>query len=299
MRLSIGLVLFCILPFLVCSIKSSSSHQASLGLDVAPTRQGDCVSNERNVSCTADDTVLNCICYQNGTCISDYINRCTACADTEVKSVNQGCCASSVAQRPSMEGICRPEERNLRCFAYLPVPSCICFMNGTCVDGKADRCTDCGNEDIYSIYEGTCKEPALSHASDLCLPKDRFIQCYYYELELSCVCYYNGTCETKKAHICRDCHDSDVASISKGCCAATTARSLSDDCRHTPLKKCDKEFLMRVRCRTDLKQGCICYDNGTCEEGLVNYCVQCQQNDVLAVEEGSKCPCPGVQQSQS
>lgn len=55
-------------------------------------------------------------------------------------------------------GVCRPDERNRQCFAYNPKPSCICYFNGRCENGMADRCTDCGNKNIYSITDGYCRD---------------------------------------------------------------------------------------------------------------------------------------------
>ena len=77
--------------------------------------------------------------------------------------------------------------------------------------------------------------------------------------------------------------------------ASDNTRSM--DCRRNPLEKCRKLPGIKLNCLSEYSQGCICYDNGTCEEGLVNACIQCQKDDVLAVEANSKCPCLGVQQS--
>ena len=53
-----------------------------------------------------------------------------------------------------------------------------------------------------------------------------------------------------------------------------------------------------IKCSDKYQEGCICYNDGTCKEGPVNSCIQCQQDDVYAVETDTKCPCPGVQKPQ-
>mmetsp|Transcript_27168 Transcript_27168/g.31336 ORF Transcript_27168/g.31336 Transcript_27168/m.31336 type:complete len:179 (+) Transcript_27168:57-593(+) len=70
--------------------------------------------------------------------------------------------------------------------------------------------------------------------------------------------------------------------------------NLDTDCRNTTIKQCIKRPGAMYKCMSNYSQGCICYKNGTCSEGLVNSCIQCQQDDVVAVESDTKCPCPGV-----
>ena len=175
-------------------------------------------------------------------------------------------------------------------------------MNGTCVNGKADRCNDCSNRDIFSIYEGKCKEKVLTGKDDICTPGSRAVRCFANLPVLSCVCYADGTCATEKADKCVSCSNEQIVSVSKGCCPATatkpTTPAPSTECRSTPLEKCPYLNPALVLCANYMTEGCICYNDGTCKEGLVNQCLNCMEDGVYAVEEGSKCPCPGVQQAQ-
>ena len=266
MRFATTLIILCVVPLLVCCVDIDRDRKLPT-LGVTPIREDDC--KERVVP-------------------------------------------------PRMEGVCGPEERNRHCFVYNPVPSCICYMNGTCVNGEADRCSDCSNEEIFSIYDGKCKEATLAHAEDICQPFARDVRCFAYIPEVSCVCYFNGTCLTETIDKCSSCTNDDIVSVTTGCCA-TTLEAIPieplpikpfpikplpiepipiEDCRRTPLEKCPYLNPALVLCANHMTEGCICYNDGTCKEGLVNQCLNCMEDGVYAVEEGSKCPCPGVQTFQ-
>jgi len=202
---------------------------------------------------------------------------------------------SSNAAPPNIEGVCAPEERDRRCKMYNPEPSCVCYMDGSCIDTAADRCTDCSNKKIYSINAGACSSKQLSNPGDICQDEMRNVNCFAYNPELSCACYFNGTCATQMADQCSACRDPQLASISKGrCSGAETSSTLK--CKKTALDKCVKRNGALIKCAGTYTDGCICYKNGTCIEGPVNNCIQCQLDDVYGVEEGSKCPCKEVMQ---
>ena len=206
-------IILCAIPLLAFSVNNNQNDKK---LSLTPkAKDGNCLDSERYLRCGNDDSVLNCICYKNGTCVSDYMSRCYACSDTNVKSVKEGCCSKSETKTPRMDGVCAPEERHQACFAYRPVASCICYMNGTCVNGKADRCNDCSNRDIFSIYEGKCKEKVLSGKDDICTPGSRAVRCFANLPELSCVCYADGTCATEKADKCVSCSNEEIVSVRK------------------------------------------------------------------------------------
>lgn len=58
-------------------------------------------------------------------------------------------------------------------------------------------------------------------------------------------------------------------------------------------------------CTKHLAQGCTCYNNGTCIEGMVNRCIDCTNPDIFAVVEGNGCPkrypklCPPLEKSKT
>mmetsp|Transcript_54743 Transcript_54743/g.62928 ORF Transcript_54743/g.62928 Transcript_54743/m.62928 type:complete len:360 (+) Transcript_54743:28-1107(+) len=283
-------LVLCTIPLLVFSLSSGLQKRS---FSFAPEK-GKCLGFERTAKCGEEASVLSCVCYKNGTCYSDYVDRCTECHNKKVKSVTEGCCASDSAAPPSIDGVCSPDDRKRRCFAYNPEPSCVCYMDGTCEDRKADRCGDCANKKIYSINKGSCKSKQLTNAGDICQHDSRNVNCFAYIPTLTCACYFDGACKTQFTDRCGACNDPMLASISKGCCPVKPV----EKCRSTPLDQCPVIDGRLVKCANIYNDGCICYKNGTCIEGPVNSCIQCQQEDVFGVEVGSKCPCKGVFEAQ-
>lgn len=179
-----------------------------------------CTPQDRNRQCFAYNPELSCIYYTNGRRETDYIDHCSGCRDTNISAIYRGCCPQDNVYPPTVTGVCTPEERDRQCLTYNPVQSCVCYMNGTCVNTKADRCTDCGNENIYSINKGYCRSLNLGRANDICQPGERGVRCFANIPVISCVCYFNGTCTTQDVDRCMTCSQEDVASVSKGCCSS-------------------------------------------------------------------------------
>ena len=101
-------------------------------------------------------------------------------------------------------------------------------------------------------------------------------------LQPGCACYDDGICEyVSGGNRCTYCSKDNVLSFNAG----QQCPQLDD----AKLYVCEKHEEPIV-CPRYLERGCICYSDGTCTEGMVNQCSNCQQDRVLSVVEGGKCP---------
>lgn len=53
---------------------------------------GMCTDDERLKGCSGARPITNCVCYNNGTCITTKSDRCVSCSNQQVFSVNNGTC---------------------------------------------------------------------------------------------------------------------------------------------------------------------------------------------------------------
>lgn len=53
---------------------------------------GMCTDDERMKGCSGAKPVTNCVCYNNGTCLTTKSDRCVSCSNRNVFSVNNGTC---------------------------------------------------------------------------------------------------------------------------------------------------------------------------------------------------------------
>ena len=247
-----------------------------------------------------------CACYKNGTC--EYLpnaNRCTACLEADILSYNKG------EQCPELEDntklfACEPRGEPLACLEYI-TQGCVCYQNGTCTEGLVNACSDCGREGVVSVLEGgSCavtqtlsqqeEETQEEEPEEPTEPETNFFipdQCTFpksdpaatlctQQLEPGCACYKNGTCEyLPNANRCTACLEADILSYNKG----EHCPELEDN---TKLFACEPRG-EPLACLEYITQGCVCYQNGTCTEGLVNACSDCGREGVVSVLEGGSC----------
>ena len=259
-----------------------------------------------------------CACYKNGTC--EYLpnaNRCTACLEADILSYNKG------EQCPELEDntklfTCYPRDGPVACPQYI-IEGCTCYQNGTCTEGGVNACSDCGREDIVSVLEGgscavtqtlsqqeevtqeeSVEEP--QQAGDFFIPN----QCAYPKSdpavtsclrgeESGCACYEDGTCQyVSNTNGCLACLETEVRSFNQDeqCPEVDGGRFYVCKAEVTPNPFAPSSNLRSqpIACPEYAAEGCLCFNNGTCTEGVVNQCIDCQRDGVVSVTEGGSCP---------
>nr|BAG12797.1 hypothetical protein [Sorogena stoianovitchae] len=117
-----------------------------------------------HIACTRE-AYQGCICYNDGTCTSGYVNACSDCQRENVQLVVRGACpAGGVVPNPNLSSE-QPEDEyepyvcpdldptRVLCPAYI-TNACVCYKNGTCVNTRANKCTTCLNNDVITANEG-------------------------------------------------------------------------------------------------------------------------------------------------
>ena len=241
-----------------------------------------------------------CACFTNGTC--NYMtagNRCSACFQDEVVSFNVG------EQCPDLDGgklyTCDGTSKPAFCPMYI-TQGCICYSNGTCTEGSVNQCSDCQRDGVVSVIEGaSCpriesqdstvehkeEEQIVENSSerfftpDVCPAQSRPF-CNRM-VQPGCACFANGTCEyITGSNRCSSCFQDDVVSFNvEQQCPELGSRGKLYTCNAASKP---------AFCPMYITQGCICYDDGSCVEGSVNQCSECQRDGVVSVVEGASCP---------
>ena len=117
--------------------------------------------------CTAGDRCLGkmcpmfisegCICYNNGTCVSGWVNKCTDCSNPDVFAVLEGQECPARAQ-----GLCAPRKQGLLCMT-LAVNSCVCTVDGQCHMEETNSCSKCKDTNVLAVFQGkSCPSKRLS-----------------------------------------------------------------------------------------------------------------------------------------
>ena len=120
--------------------------------------------------------------------------------------------ASNNSSDPYVKGICTAKDRCSGFCTMHIAQGCICYNNGTCVNGWVNKCADCMNDDVFAVLEG---QECPAQYPFLCgqAPKSQF--CTMIAMQ-SCVCKTDGTCSTQWATTCTGCARPDNLAVFQG-----------------------------------------------------------------------------------
>ena len=260
--------------------------------------------------CLVFNPVDGCLCTAPDVCKQEKADTCSVCNDGDVLSFTPGEQCEQVQQEdqeedkdvvedieePSSKVVCSADNRNVQCLWYNPVEGCLCKTSGVCKTEKADSCSVCNDLNVASFAPGQkCeeqKQPEKQPESETfflperCGPKTNpaATSCIRGTSE-GCACYADGHCEyLTQTNTCNACLDRDVLSFNEN----VQCPKIKSDAK---LFVCDNTFSDEpVFCTQIIYDGCVCYEDGKCQEGQVNACSDCQRNNVLSVVERGSCP---------
>lgn len=229
-----------------------------------PSYAAVCTAKDRCVTTCDLDYQMGCICYNDGTCVEQSVNRCRQCTNPEVFAVFEGqrCpkrkpYVCQFNRRFHKDRFRRFPNRHYRNFDddrgpgrfcnEERLPSCVCDYDGNCFMKKLNLCNDCPADKYLAIfYNSTCPDKSLYATCNttesvypppttcndpfayLCQEEDRFSrECNLESAPEACVCYTNGTCISGPASACA-CQREDVISVYTGGYCPT-------NCTETPL----------------------------------------------------------------
>ena len=188
------------------------------------------------------------------------------------------------------------------------VSGCVCYANGTCNYStdktKTELCyyagaTSVNDDEQCPILENGSKMyvcPLTSNSSSLTTDsseEQKSDLCATY-LTNGCICYSNGTCEkSSSVNQCQNCRDTTVAAVVEG--GDCPVKSENATCKlqnHPNAYLCsDKDRSNRMCPMYITRDGCVCYQDGTCKSAPANKCTQCRDATAISVTEGKNCLC--------
>lgn len=242
-----------------------------------------CTSADRNNRNCFGGYTMGCLCFNNGTCKTTQVNRCSDCAKPDVFSSMAG--QSCSKQQPYL---CTPPipGKKYSCPSN-KTNSCVCTVNGTCTMREASHCIDCmSSPNTLAVFEGKdCPAkflqapPSKYFIPKVCEKTDaKSISCLK-TTTAGCVCYSNSTCEYRTdSNRCLMCFDKNVVSFNQGeYCPRISGKLFV--CGAEGNAKCGK-----------FKNSCVCTTDGTCNMYNTNHCKGCDMRDAASVVEGGQCP---------
>lgn len=273
--------------------RGKSRGGAKRGVTPRPSPMSSMQSDDSDLAgvCTSADRVKNkncgytmtqgCLCYNNGTCINANVNKCMDCRNNDVFSSTPG-----INCPKSQPYLCEPPIPGKKyTFTQQTFDSCVCSLNGTCTERKANHGIDCQNPNILAVFENkTCPAkflqtpPSKHFIPDKCEKSSaKSVNCLKTQTP-GCVCYSsNNTCEYRTdSNRCLLCFNKDVASFNQGqyCPRLSGKMFVCDDSNDDNCK--------------GVKNSCVCTKDGTCKQMKTNHCKQCK-NNAISVIEGDKC----------
>ena len=114
-----------------------------------PFLKGICTTKDRQAKMCPMYISQGCTCYNDGTCVEGWVNKCTGCTKPDVFAVVQG------QQCPErFPGMCPPKNKDvmMMCLA-VAYPSCVCTTDGKCEMRETNSCSACQLDDVVAVFE--------------------------------------------------------------------------------------------------------------------------------------------------
>lgn len=185
-----------------------------------------------------------------------------------------------------LNSICTSSDRDFKPCSRRMYDGCICYNNGTCLEGRVDKCLNCFSEDVFAVIHD---QPCPKQHPYLCPANDTVRRIVPSLVRgQACVCMRTGECSKRSSPLSKSvaCLNSNVLAVFplKDCPARTLNKLPTEE---VICQESDRDTGYACRGVPD-KFACVTYADGSKAYVNVDPCT-CQNREVIKYTVGKMC----------